>query len=95
MLTYVRINGQLNQVEGFFRYPSYLTVSNTYLAPLFEAAVKNLHVGTFVKDEEVIAAIGWCALYCHGRSHDDATCVRVLEVPLLHGTYVGKYGEEQ
>ena len=83
-----------DEVEGVLGNPAYLAVGDAHLAPFLEAAVPYFHLASFVKDEEVVAVVGRCALDRYGWSRDDSACMGLLKVLLLQGADVGKHGEE-
>ena len=85
----------LNEAERLLWNPALFTVSNTHFAPFFEAAIEYFDLASLVKNEEVVTVVSWCTLDCNGWGKDDSTSMNLLEVLLLQGANVGKYGDEQ
>ena len=85
----------LYEAERLLGDPALFAVSNAHFAPFFEAVVEDFDLASLVKNEEVVTVVGWCTLDCNGWRNDDSASMNLLEVLLLQGTNVGKYGDEQ
>lgn len=85
----------LNEAERLLWNPALFTVCYAHFAPFFEAAIEDFDLASLVKNEEIVTVVGWCTLDCNGWRNDNSASMNLLEILLLQGTNVGKYGDEQ